>query len=232
MDIFLNQSFLVQLVLWLFLLLTYFGLTNFVLNRYKITYTSKIEWFILFSLLYIVTVLLLWKDLITVYLPFTFLTALALIGNMAGLILIGILAYSYYRQTKLFKPATSKTIFALSLRKEYLVTKSFDIFFQELLILVLFTFVAERITSVWTQALVLASIFGGAHIAILIVFKEIKKSLYLILGAILFGFAIPLIYTLGSRSFFVAYAIQYAAYIFVAPFIYVLANRAGILVEL
>jgi len=151
-------------------------------------------------------------------LPFLFLVLLFILNAMA------------YKYVGMFFPNYKKvfemdsTLYFTKFDHKYLLSKSFELLYQQIMISLLVVWLAKSNFSLSNIVLIFAFIFGLGHI---LLFFQIKKSvaLFFLIASIISSFVFPFLILKIEWGFVYSYIFHWIFYI-IAGFIFIKVNKA------
>lgn len=217
------MSALTDLIVWVLLWVITFGLLYFITKR-GVTYNKRYGWLILFFLFFTFIAGSYFRDtLIKVDGKFTFVPILVFVLVYMITICVYYLSHKYLqRPTQLIEKYHHQHFIKMDFR--YLVSKSFDILFQQVMIVVMVMWLSQQNYSLRDIILYFLLLFGLVHLFALFPAGKIFGTYYLIsslIGAVIF----PILILKVNYGFVYSYIVHFFFYSISSVFFWLFAEK-------
>lgn len=214
---------LLDILVWVSLWFITFGLLS-VLTKKGITYTQRYGWLIIFFLgCTSLAFFYFWKTVSKVMVKFMATPFIILLFVSILAIMVYYFSHKHLRRpTKLIEKYPHQ--FFIKMDYRYLLSKSFDILFQQVMIVILVLWLAQRGFSLSEITPWFVVLFGGIHLLALPLAGKIFGTFYLIaslFGAILF----PMLILTVQYGFVYSYVVHFLFYTVSAVFFWLFAEK-------
>ena len=214
----------IKLILWLVIWFSVWAVFYFISSG-KMNYVEKYKLTAVFFLLVsILIVIFFYKDLyLLIKLNFPF-------APLVSLVILFIFNSFAYRYVDKFFPDYKKafeadgTLYFAKFDNKYLFSKSFEIFYQQIMIALLSIWLAESGLSFFAIGFVFALVFGLGHI-LLFFYSRKSVGLFFLIASVISSFVFPFLILMVQWGFIYSYIFHWIFYI-IAGFIFIRSTKS------